>query len=111
MTESARRPNSRFGPVSVETLDLFRLENPFGPHLKSTNRGHLQMKRKQTWRPTVQSSPAGDVAGVEVRKQSASGGDTSRLHVLSQSDGLRQLDQGNVITAKETTKFGRETLR
>lgn len=54
---------------------------------------------------TVHSSPSSDIAGEEVGKHSASRRNTSQLHLVTQSHRLRQLDQGNIVTAKETESF------
>lgn len=63
----------------------------------------LSWKKKTHYsRLTVQPAPSSDVAGVEVGQHSFSRRDTSQLHMVRQRHRLRQLDQGNIITARKT---------
>lgn len=47
---------------------------------------------------TVDPAPAGDVAGVVVGEDVASGRDAAQLDGVTQGHRLRQLDQGDVIS-------------
>lgn len=52
---------------------------------------------------TGESTPAGDVAGGAVGKDDAPVWDAGGRDCVREGDGGRQLDQGNVVTAKGKT--------
>ena len=55
----------------------------------------------ETRRLTVESAPAGDVAGVVLGEDASGGGDAGQLDGVAQGHMLGELDQGDVVSERD----------